>query len=110
MTLLFDHNVSPRLVEQLADIFPGSSHVLFVGLDQATDSEVWEYATSHNFAIATKDADFNDLSMVWGFPPKIIWLRVGNCTTRQLEEILRSHAATICDFLRDTTMSLLEIQ
>jgi predicted nuclease of predicted toxin-antitoxin system len=110
MKLLFDHNVSPRLIERLADVFPVASHVQIVGLDQATDIDVWEYARIHNFAIVTKDMDFNDLSIIRGFPPKVIWLRTGNCTTAQLEAILRSHAPTIVAFLCDATTGLLEVQ
>ncbi len=110
MKLLFDHNISPRLVQRLADVFVDANHVVFVHLDQATDSDVWHYAAVHNFAIVTKDADFTDLSLIQGFPPKVIWLRIGNCTTTQLEMVLRSHATDIHLFLNDTMTGLLEIQ
>jgi predicted nuclease of predicted toxin-antitoxin system len=110
MNLLLDHNISHRLIERLADIFPGASHVMLSGLDQATDVEVWEYARTHNFAIVTKDTDFNDLSIVRGLPPKVVWLRVGNCTTTHLERVLRSHAPAIFDFLHDAETGLLEVQ
>ncbi len=110
MKLLFDHNMSPRLVQRLADLFPDASHVMFAHLEQATDDDVWHYASLHDFAIVTKDADFTDLSLIYGFPPKVIWLRIGNCTTTQLEMVLRSYAEDIHLFLNDTTAGLLEIQ
>lgn len=71
--LLFDENLSPRLVDRLADIYPGSAHVSNVELDNAFDRAVWEYARQNDFMIVTKDADFSEMSLVSGFPPKIIW-------------------------------------
>src|SRR5213593_4048314 len=63
MKLLFDQNVSPKLVNRLADLFPGSSHVQSVGLDCASDDQVWEHARLNGFALVTKDADCNNLSV-----------------------------------------------
>src|SRR5262245_26201479 len=107
MKLLFDHNLSPRLVGRLVDLFPGASHVTFAGLDQASDREVWEYARAHDFAIVSKDSDFDDLSLLRGFPPKVIWLRTGNCTTHQIEAILRYHHPLILDFGDDPGVGVL---
>jgi predicted nuclease of predicted toxin-antitoxin system len=76
--LLFDENVSPKLVDRLTLEFPGSAHVRDVGLRAAEDHQVWEYARAHAFAIVSKDTDFRERSFVEGFPPKIIWLDVGN--------------------------------
>lgn len=89
MKLLFDHNLSPRLVKLLADIYPDSNHVYPPGLDQVSDKEIWEYARREGFLIVTKDADFSDLCMLLGFPPKIIWIRRGNCQTSAIETMLR---------------------
>jgi hypothetical protein len=69
MKLLFDQNLSPRLPAWLADLFPGSGHVADLGLDQASDDDVWDYARVHGFAIVTKDADYADLSVLRGHPP-----------------------------------------
>jgi predicted nuclease of predicted toxin-antitoxin system len=87
--LLFDENLSPRLPDRLADRFPNSLHVSAVGLDQSLDKDVWEYARQNEFIIVTKDADFSDMSLVSGFPPKIVWIRRGNCSTRDIETLLR---------------------
>lgn len=91
MKLLFDQNLSPRLVHLLADLFPDSNHVFPLGLDEAEDSDVWEYAKTNGFALVTKDADFGDMSVLRGFPPKVIWIRRGNCRTAEIEKILRNN-------------------
>jgi len=83
--LLFDHNVSNKLVGQLEDLFPGSQHVRDVNLHEADDQTVWEYARAHGFAIASKDEDFHQLSFLYGAPPKVVWMRLGNCTTTDIE-------------------------
>lgn len=72
MKLLFDQNLSPRLVNHLADLYSDSNHVYILGIDRAPDVEIWEYARRENFLIVTKDADFSDLCMMLGFPPKVI--------------------------------------
>ena len=95
MKLLFDHQLSPRLVKSLADIYPDSNHVYRLGLDQADDQDVWEYARREGFLIVTKDVDFSDLCVLRGFPPKVIWIRRGNCKTSAIEAILRHHYADI---------------
>jgi predicted nuclease of predicted toxin-antitoxin system len=75
MKLLFDQNLSPRLVSALTDLFPGSEHVEEKGLGAASDRAVWNYAQISNLIIVTKDSDFNELSLMLGDPPKIIWTR-----------------------------------
>ena len=72
MKLLFDQNLSRKLVSRLADIFPGSSHVRFHGLPEADDGEIWEFARVQAFCIVTQDADFADRSRLYGAPPKVI--------------------------------------
>jgi predicted nuclease of predicted toxin-antitoxin system len=109
MKLLFDHNLSPRLVGRLFDLFPDASHVSLAGLDQASDLEVWDHACAHDFAIVSKDSDFDDLSLLRGFPPKVVWLRTGNCTTHQIEAILRYHHALILAFGDDPSVGVLVI-
>jgi predicted nuclease of predicted toxin-antitoxin system len=91
MKLLFDQNLSPRLVSRLADLYPDSNHVYPLGLDRIPDQEVHEYARREGFLLVTKDADFSELSLLQGFPPKVIWIRRGNCSTTTIEQILRRH-------------------
>jgi predicted nuclease of predicted toxin-antitoxin system len=96
--LLFDHNLSPRLVNRLADLHPHSSHALALGLDQAPDLAVWEKARQDGYTIVTKDSDFADLSVLRGFPLKVIWIRIGNCTTEQVERLLRANHQAVAAF------------
>jgi predicted nuclease of predicted toxin-antitoxin system len=91
MKLLFDQNLSPRLVGRLADLYPDSNHVYPLRLDRVADHEVREYARREGFLLVTKDADFSDLCVLRGFPPKVIWIRRGNCSTTEIEQILRRH-------------------
>jgi predicted nuclease of predicted toxin-antitoxin system len=107
MKLLFDQNLSPRLVERLTDIFPDSTHVSLKGLDRAMDDVVWKWAREYGFTIVTKDADFNELSTLRGFPPKIIWIRAGNRTTAQIERLIRVHYKAIQQMHEDPTAGIL---
>ena len=99
MKLLFDENLSRRLVARLADLFPESSHVVLEGLLQNPDIVVWEYAKAREFAIVTADADFYELSTTFGPPPKVIWLRRCDYPTATAEELLRGQAIRISAFL-----------
>jgi predicted nuclease of predicted toxin-antitoxin system len=101
VTLLFDQNLSRRLPALLAAEFPGSEHVLLVGLGTADDRTVWAYAASRGLAIVSKDADFVQMSTTLGLPPKVVWLRVGNSPTRVVVALLHSRAADIRVFLAD---------
>jgi predicted nuclease of predicted toxin-antitoxin system len=87
--LLFDENLPPRLAERLHDLFPDSSHVDTLGLGNSPDEQVWAEAKSGDFVIVTKDADFEDIATLRGAPPKIIWIRRGSCSTRDIEDVLR---------------------
>jgi predicted nuclease of predicted toxin-antitoxin system len=95
--LLFDQNLSPRLVDHLADVYPNSTHVFSLGLGDAMDINIWQYAHDHDYMIVTKDADFSEFGIMKGFPPKIIWIRRGNCSTQDIEMILRENFSAISD-------------
>jgi predicted nuclease of predicted toxin-antitoxin system len=96
--LLLDGNLPPRLVQALADLFPGSLHLRECGLRGASDLEVWQYAAANGFAIVSKDSDFWQRSLLLGSPPKVIWLRIGNCTTSRVDFILRNAAPRVLAF------------
>lgn len=95
MKLLFDQNLSPRLVEALADLFAGSLHVAQVGLERADDDAIWRFAKDRGFAIVTKDSDFQERSQLAASAPRIVWIRRGNCSTQDIEGLLRKHAVRI---------------
>ena len=109
MKLLFDQNLSPRLIKHLADLYPDSNHVYLLGLDQSPDEEVWEFAWRGGFLLATKDADFSDLCLLLGFPPKVIWIRRGNCATAAIEAILRNHHEDVTLLERDEVVGVLTL-
>lgn len=109
MKLLFDQNLSPRLVRRLADLYPGSEHVFNVGLERSDDIEVWGYACEQGFMIASKDSDFNELSVIHGFPPKVVRIRRGNCSTSDIEEILRQDFESVKDLAENPAKGLLEL-
>ena len=100
MKLLLDENLSPRLVRRLLDLFPGLAHVEDCGVGAADDWEIWRFAKENNFAIVSKDSDFYNRAAVYGGPPKVIWLRVGNCTTRETEDLLKRSKSAIEAFAR----------
>jgi predicted nuclease of predicted toxin-antitoxin system len=96
--LLFDENLAPALVDMLHGLFPGSEHVRNVGLKSSADRNVWAYASEMGYAIVTKDADFRQRSFLFGPPPKVIWIGLGNCSTKKIEELLRRKSDDIIAF------------
>ena len=109
MKLLFDENLSPRLALQLADVFPGSAHVHALGLGGASDEAVWRYAREHGFTLVSKDADFYELSLLRDPPPKVVWIRRGNCSTAQIAALLRAHAGRIAGLTDDPETTCLAL-
>ncbi len=107
MKLLFDENLSPRLVMLLSDLFPGSIHVRDVGLKESEDLVVWKYAQDNALVICSKDSDMHQRSFLLGFPPKVVWVRLGNCSTSDVENLLRKHFAMIEAFAADDYASFL---
>ncbi|MEM7717332.1 MAG: DUF5615 family PIN-like protein [Cyanobacteria bacterium P01_A01_bin.68] len=76
-------------------------------LDTADDYLVWEYASENQFVIVTKDSDFSELSLLRGFPPKVIWIRIGNCKTDEIESLIRSHTKEIENFNNESSLGIL---
>lgn len=109
MKLLFDQNLSPRLVKLLLDLFPNSAHVNDLGLGTALDRAVWDYALINNMLIVTKDSDFNDLGLILGFPPKLIWIKRGNCSTKEIGTLIRTNFPSIQSFEADPNAGILTL-
>lgn len=95
MKLLLDENISRRIVPLLVSDYPGTSQVALLGLESASDIEIWEYAKKNEFFIVTKDADFYDMSLVHGSPPKVLWLKSGNVSKAQIAQVLLSNRESI---------------
>jgi predicted nuclease of predicted toxin-antitoxin system len=105
--LLFDENLPPRLSETLSSVYPGSIHIHECGLGSTDDSAIWQYAKEYGFAIVSKDSDFQERSVLLGSPPKIIWLRVANCSTSEIEKLLRAAVPVIARFINEEEESCL---
>jgi predicted nuclease of predicted toxin-antitoxin system len=101
MKLLFDQNISFRIINRISDIFPDSKQVRELGLENSKDVQIFEFAKKNNYTIVTFDSDFCDLVTIRGFPPKIIWLRTGNSTTNKLESLIRKNKELIQIFLSE---------
>src|SRR5438045_7803257 len=107
MKLLFDQNLSPRLVGMLAAEFPGSEHVRNVGLAASPDPAIWAFAGANGFTIVSKDADFQQRALLFGHPPKVVWIRLGNCPTVAVAGLLRARQADMLAFEADPALALL---
>jgi predicted nuclease of predicted toxin-antitoxin system len=105
--LLFDENVSPKLVRSLEQDFPGSTHVEDVQLRGSADEKIWDYARENGFTIVSKDTDFQDRSALHGAPPKVIWLAIGNAGTGTVAALLRRSRKELLNFETDSDTSVL---
>ncbi len=107
MKLLFDENLSPKLVSYLQKEYPNSAHVSQLALESSSDNDVWRYAEANNYTIVSKDIDFRDLALVYGTPPKVIAVALGNCETKDVADLLRDELAEIESFVSAGTDSVL---
>ena len=109
MKLLLDENISPSLTNILSDFYPGIAHVRDFGLKSGSDIQVWAHAASNGYSIVTKDADFHHRSLLRGHPPKVIWIRLGNCSTRDIAKLLVARLPEIKVFFQSVESSFLVI-
>ena len=107
MKLLYDHNLSPSLVDWLDDLYPESAHAAALGLQRLSDDAVWRYAGDHGYTLVTIDTDFDELSLMQAARPKTVRVRGDRLTTRLLVDILRRHFADIQALDADDTLGLL---
>jgi predicted nuclease of predicted toxin-antitoxin system len=105
--LLLDENLSDRIIYRIFDLYPNSEHVKTLGMINTDDAVIWEYAKTNEFVIVSKDSDFHQRSLLYGAPPKFIYLRIGNCPTSQIIQILRDNLDKIIQFENSETESLL---
>ena len=107
MKLLLDQNLSFRLTDELEELYPGSIHVKTIGMDNATDTDIWNYAKENGFVIASKDSDFHQRGLLLGSPPKVVWIQKGNCSTEKILGLLKNHVDTIRSFVEMKESSFL---
>ena len=110
MNLVLDENLSPRLLLRLASLFPGLIHVRDIGLKQASDETIWEWAKRNGYTIVSTDGDFAALSGERGWPPKVIHLEECDYPLRIIEELLRQNAVRVAEFERDSDTGLLVLR
>ncbi len=109
MKLLLDQNISYRLTSRVGQVFGEASHVRELGLEDEDDRVIWKYARDNGLVIVTFDSDFYELSVVWGIPPKIVWLRSSDQTSSNVEHMLRSNEENIVAFVERSDFACLEI-
>lgn len=109
MKLLFDQNISPKILKLLPPELSDCQQVRFVDLEDAADFTIFQYARTNNYAVVTFDADFVDLNALHGTPPKIIWLNTGNLTTSNISELIMRNIATLKAYLESETDDILEL-
>jgi predicted nuclease of predicted toxin-antitoxin system len=109
MKLLFDQNLSPKLLNDLPEEFAGSQHVRNIGLRDASDTEIWNYARAKDYVIVSKDADFHQRSFVSSHPPKVIGILGGNCPTGAIAALVRSSRERIITFSNNSEAAFLAL-
>ena len=110
MNLLFDNNISYRIIKKLSDIYINCLHVSKTSLVKpAKDIEIWNYAKQNNFCVVTFDEDFEQLEMLYSFPPKIILLKFGNASTQFIADYFLSNYTLVQDFIASEKQGLLEL-
>jgi predicted nuclease of predicted toxin-antitoxin system len=109
MKLLFDQNLSFKLCQAVADLFPESNHVRLLGLSEVGDRVLWDYAKANGFTVVSQDADFAEMAALLRSPPKVIWLRAGNQSTADTSALIRRHAELIVAFGNNDDTACLEI-
>jgi predicted nuclease of predicted toxin-antitoxin system len=109
MKLLFDQNISFRILGLLEPYYSKSTQVRMIGLENASDKDIWMYAKSHEYSIVTFDSDFFDYSVIYGSPPKVIWIRTDNQTTVHIADLLIDRRERISAFVQDPEIACLEI-
>jgi predicted nuclease of predicted toxin-antitoxin system len=107
--LFFDEPLSEELCTTLADIFPDSLHIRLLGYGGAADAVIWELARQHECLVVSKDEDFQRLAILRGAPPKFVWIRLGNCTTDDVAQLLRRHRDDIIRFNEQSEATVLEL-
>jgi predicted nuclease of predicted toxin-antitoxin system len=108
--ILLDANLSFRLVGILKDLFPECHHISEFLPMSASDDEIWNFAGMNGFTILSKDSDFHQRSFVFGAPPKVIWVRRGNCSTLAIGQVLREHRDAVEAFNTNTEATFLIVE
>jgi len=88
LRFLVDTQLPKLLSRRLKDAGHAAEHVLDLNLGQSPDNDLWRYASANDAVIVSKDEDFAQWVMSGRSGPKVVWLRVGNCTNAELVDWL----------------------
>jgi predicted nuclease of predicted toxin-antitoxin system len=110
MKLLLDENLSRRLVPFLVNDYPGTSQVSLLGLEQASDMALWQHAKTEGFVIVTRDADFQEIALVHGHPPSIIWLKTDNPSKAVTLKLLLDYREHMVQALEKDGLGIVELR
>lgn len=102
MKLLIDANLSPALCKSLRSNVTNVEHVRNLNLSSSSDETVWNIAKEKGWTIVSKDSDFYHRSLLSGSPPKIVWIRRGNCSTATVEQVISTNLEQIADFVSNS--------
>jgi len=105
--LLLDENLSDQIIPKVVDFYPDSDHVKNLRLANTDDIVIWNYAKVNDFVLVSKDSDFHQRSLLYGHPPKFIYLRIGNSPTSKIIVILRDKLEVIQEFYSSKVESIL---
>ena len=109
MKFLLDNNLSHKLVSKFSELVEECQHVRNIGLESSEDIKVWQFAKDNGYIIVTKDEDFSFMSHVYSYPPKVIWLKIGNCSTNEIERIIEDNINEVNAVL-DLDVGIIEIE
>lgn len=109
MKLLFDENISYRIIKKIETHFPESKHISNFSKQVLKDFQIYQIALEQNYSIVSFDEDFFELQLLKGYPPKLIWLRFGNSSTQQIVDCLISKKDQISEFLSNDELGVFEI-
>ena len=106
--LIADENISWRIKNLLKhwEILPV---VQILTGQRVSDHAIWKFAKANDYHILTFDEDFTEIQNLFGFPPKIVWLRFGNSSTAEIASRLSSLETEIILFLKDSDLGVFEI-
>jgi predicted nuclease of predicted toxin-antitoxin system len=91
VNFLVDVNLPPQLCLWVKSRHHQAEHLFERNLLTATDSAIWELGKVENLTIVSKDVDFYERALLYGPPPQIIHVGLGNCSNARLFDFLAGH-------------------
>jgi predicted nuclease of predicted toxin-antitoxin system len=108
--LLFDENLSPRLVSVLSAHWPESAHVINQYARSDGRGHLVLRPRSDGFTLVSKDDDFRSLALARGAPLKVVWLQIGNAPTSKVADLLRANILVLEAFSNEPAEALISLR